>query len=71
MYSNINAKIDELLKNGESDLHEKVVAKVEEELINKVLVHCYGNISAASLMLGINRSTVRSRINKYKQSRKR
>jgi two-component system nitrogen regulation response regulator GlnG len=54
--------IDELIRKGESALHDRVVAAVERILLPKVLEHTHGNQVRASELLGLNRSTLRHRL---------
>jgi Fis family transcriptional regulator, factor for inversion stimulation protein len=49
-----------------SNLHEMVVSSVEKSLLANVMVRTKGNQSQAAEMLGITRSTLRTKIEKYK-----
>lgn len=53
--------------NGEDpvNLHEFVIAQVERPLLERVLQETRGNISRAAQLLGLNRATLRTRLNKY------
>ena len=53
--------------NGESpvDLYEMVLVEVEKPLLEIVLRESKGNLSLAAKTLGINRGTLRTRLQKY------
>ncbi|MCB1749022.1 MAG: Fis family transcriptional regulator [Gammaproteobacteria bacterium] len=53
--------------NGEDpvNLHELVISQVERPLLEVVLRETRGNISRAAQLLGMNRATLRARLNKY------
>ncbi len=48
------------------NLHERILVEVEKPLIRTVLEHTGGNQSRAAGILGVTRSTLRSRIRRYK-----
>jgi DNA-binding protein Fis len=49
----------------ETELHEKIVNRVERELIVQVMQSC-GNVQTkAATRLGINRNTLRSKLQQY------
>jgi len=50
---------------GESNLHEKVVNRVEKELIVQVLQSCNNVQTKAATRLGINRNTLRTKLQDY------
>ncbi|MDX1625514.1 MAG: helix-turn-helix domain-containing protein [Wenzhouxiangellaceae bacterium] len=47
------------------DLYQRIVEEVERPLFRTVLDHTDGNQSKAARILGLTRSTLRSRIRKY------
>jgi len=47
-------------------LHEAIISRVEEPLIRLIMNKTNGNQIKASRMLGINRNTLRTKLNKYK-----
>lgn len=53
--------------NGEPpvDLYEMVLVEVEKPLLEIVLRESKGNLSLAAKTLGINRGTLRTRLQKY------
>jgi Fis family transcriptional regulator, factor for inversion stimulation protein len=48
-----------------NNLHELVMSEVEKPLIESVIDNTRGNISHAAQLLGLNRGTLRSRMQKY------
>lgn len=54
--------------NGQQpcDLHDLVIGQVEEALYRTVMEHCDGNQSRAAICLGINRGTLRKKLQQYK-----
>lgn len=53
--------------NGQkpNELYRLIMAEVEKPLFKRVLTHCDGNNSRAAEMLGINRATLRKKIQQY------
>jgi Fis family transcriptional regulator, factor for inversion stimulation protein len=47
------------------DLHELIMSQVEKPLIESVIDNARGNISRAAQLLGLNRGTLRNRMQKY------
>ncbi|QDT94858.1 sigma-54-dependent transcriptional regulator [Gimesia aquarii] len=60
--SEIHQHVEELLSSGEEDLHRKVHAGIDRILLPSVLNHVDGSQVQAAQILGIARSTLRSRI---------
>ena len=54
--------IEDLLRQPDGRLHERVVAAVERVLFTRVLRHTHGHQAQASETLGLNRSTLRHRL---------
>jgi DNA-binding protein Fis len=50
----------------EHDLHAKIVNRVERELIAQVMLDCNNVQTKAAVKLGINRNTLRKKLNDYK-----
>lgn len=48
-----------------TDLHHMVIAEVEVPLIETVMRYCGNNQSKASIMLGLNRGTLRTKLKLY------
>jgi two-component system nitrogen regulation response regulator GlnG len=54
--------IDDLLEKGEHDVHARVMEAVERLLLARVLRQTHGHQAQASDLLGINRTTLRSKL---------
>ena len=61
---------DSLDNETEIQLFEKFISQIEKQLILKTLKYYSGNQIRSSKLLGINRNTLRSKIQKYKISTK-
>ncbi len=48
-----------------TDLHHMVISEVETPLIESVMRYCGNNQSKASIMLGLNRGTLRTKLKLY------
>lgn len=48
-----------------ADLHRLVLAEVEPPLLEAVLAYCNGNQTRAAQLLGMNRGTLRKKLNQY------
>lgn len=53
--------------NGEipSDVYDMVLKQVEKPLLQVVMAECSGNQSKAATILGLNRNTLRKKLNQY------
>ena len=77
-YSSLNVFLQEFLEQlfdtleneTEIQLFEKFISEVEKQLISKTLKYYSGNQIKSSKLLGINRNTLRSKMQKYKISTK-
>ena len=77
-YSSLNAFLQEFLdqlfdtleNESEIQLFDKFISEVEKQLISKTLKYYSGNQIKSSKLLGINRNTLRSKMQKYKISTK-
>ena len=58
----MNRLIESLLAKGEKDLHPKVIEAAERILFTSVLRHTHGHQAQASELLGLNRSTLRTKL---------
>ncbi len=56
------ATIETMLLEGGKDVHARAIALVERELITRALRHTHGHQTQASDLLGINRTTLRSKL---------
>jgi transcriptional regulator with PAS, ATPase and Fis domain len=70
--ADLESLVSEVVEQGlaaapadETDLHEKIVNRVERELIVQVLESCNGVQTKAATRLGINRNTLRSKLQQY------
>lgn len=48
-----------------NQLYRLILSEVEKPLLERVMQHCEGNNSRAAEMLGINRATLRKKIQQY------
>ena len=48
------------------DLYDTILAQVEPPLFKATLIYCAGNQSRAADMLGLNRATLRKKLQQYK-----
>ena len=48
-----------------NELYRLIISEVEKPLIERVMHHCAGNNSRAAEILGINRATLRKKIQQY------
>jgi len=49
-----------------SDLYEMVLGEIEQPLLSTLMEYTRGNQSRAASILGLNRSTLRKKLRKYK-----
>jgi two-component system nitrogen regulation response regulator GlnG len=56
------ATIEAMLRDGGNNVHGRVIALVERELITRALRNTHGHQAQASDLLGINRTTLRSKL---------
>lgn len=61
-FPNVSALIDQLLHDGEGQIHARVIAAVERVVFTQVLEFTHGNQGKACEILGLNRSTLRHRL---------
>jgi DNA-binding NtrC family response regulator len=68
----LNVMIESVVQQGlsqlaaEDGLHEKIVDRVERELISQVMQHCGQVQTKAATKLGINRNTLHKKLKDYK-----
>ena len=66
---NVRDAMDKYFKDMDghepADLHELIMSQVEKPLIECVIENARGNISRAAQFLGLNRGTLRTRMQKY------
>ncbi len=56
---------EELNGSQPNELYRLIMSEVEKPLFQSVLQHCQGNNSRAAEVLGINRATLRKKIQQY------
>jgi DNA-binding protein Fis len=59
--------VSALLKAGSRDIYDQVMLKTETRVIEEAISFCKGNQTRASALLGITRTTIRSRLRKAAQ----
>ena len=64
--NSLNEDMEKLDGDPADNLSELVIGSVEKSLIADVLNRARGNQSEAASMLGINRNTLRAKLDKYK-----
>ncbi|NKN32874.1 helix-turn-helix domain-containing protein [Marichromatium bheemlicum] len=67
----LRAYLDNMGDHDVHDLYALVMEEVERPLFETVLQHTGGNLSQASRMLGMTRTTLRKRLNDYGVERER
>jgi two-component system nitrogen regulation response regulator GlnG len=60
--ADLRAYLEELLQRGEKSLHARIVQRVERILFARVLQHTHGHQAHAAELLGIDRSTLRTKL---------
>jgi Fis family transcriptional regulator, factor for inversion stimulation protein len=48
-----------------AQLHRLIMNEVEKPLLTEVLKHCEGNLTHAATLLGINRATLRKKLDEH------
>ena len=64
--NSLNEYLEKLDGEPADNLYELVIGSVEKTLISDVLTRTKGNQSEAAGMLGINRNTLRAKLDKHK-----
>ena len=59
---------DELNGAAPSELYDLVLSEIEQPLLEVVMAQTRGNISKAAAFLGLNRATLRKKLQKYRIS---
>ncbi len=57
--------LDDMATTPPDNLHDIILSEVERPLIETVMKHTGGNQSRAASILGVTRSTLRSRLRRY------
>lgn len=61
----VDQYLDDMGNTPPDNLHAFILREVERPLIESVLAHTDGNQSRAAAILGITRSTLRSRVRRF------
>ena len=61
-YVELRTLIEEGIQRGNGHLYEEIIAAVERLLFTRVLQHTHGHQARASELLGMDRSTLRTRL---------
>ncbi|MBL8311998.1 MAG: Fis family transcriptional regulator [Burkholderiales bacterium] len=64
--SSLQEYLDKLDGEPADNLYDLVIGSVEKSLISDILQRTKGNQSEAASMLGINRNTLRAKLDKHK-----
>ncbi len=59
---------DELNGQAPSELYDLVLSEIEQPLLEVVMAQTRGNISKAAAFLGLNRATLRKKLQRYRIS---
>ena len=65
IHAKVSRFIEHLGEHGQDNLHAKIVSSVEKAMFSEVLSHVGNNQTKASKILGINRNTLRKKIQQY------
>ena len=63
--TNLQEFFDQLEDSQTTDLHQRILREVEPPLLELTLKQCNGNQSHAAKMLGINRNTLKKKMDLY------
>jgi len=61
----VRAYLDELDGQVTTDVYQMVLAEVEAPLLREIMAYTRNNQTRASLMLGLNRGTLRKKLKQY------
>ena len=61
----VRAYLDELDGQPSTDVYQMVLAEIEAPLLAEIMAHTRNNQTRASLMLGLNRGTLRKKLKQY------
>ena len=62
----MRAYLDELDGQLSTDVYQMVLAEIEAPLLTEIMAYTRNNQTRASLMLGLNRGTLRKKLKQYK-----
>jgi Fis family transcriptional regulator len=66
--TNLQEFFEQLEESDTSDLYQRILREVEPPLLELTLRQCNGNQSHAAKMLGINRNTLKKKLDLYQIS---
>lgn len=61
----VRAYLDELDGQLSSDVYQMVLAEIEAPLLKEIMAYTRNNQTKASIMLGLNRGTLRKKLKQY------
>lgn len=61
----VSTTIEAMIRDGKKDIHKRMVAFIEREVIAFALRHTHGHQTQASELLGINRATLRIKLREF------
>ena len=65
VHRGLDAYLDDLGDTEPTDLHHLVIGEVERPLLESIMAHTRGNQSRTARILGINRATLRKKLQRY------
>ena len=65
MTLSVRAYLDELDGQHSTDVYQMVLAEIEAPLLREIMAYTRNNQTRASLMLGLNRGTLRKKLKQY------
>jgi Fis family transcriptional regulator, factor for inversion stimulation protein len=57
--------LSKIVGHPATDLHRLIIGEVEKPLLAEVIAHTQGNLTHAAEILGINRATLRKKLDEY------
>jgi Fis family transcriptional regulator, factor for inversion stimulation protein len=63
--ASVQRYLSKMVGHPAADLHRLIISEVEKPLLAEVLAHTQGNLTHAAEILGINRATLRKKLDDY------
>ena len=63
--STVKRYLSQIQGHPAAQLHRLIMSEVEKPLLGEVLEHCQGNLTHAAEVLGMNRATLRKKLDEY------